>query len=553
MWRGIWSFGGMLLVLSSNVCAQHTRVLHPLHTTPLLSGNFGELRATHLHAGVDFKTGGREGMPVICVKDGRVARINISPTGYGNALYIEHEGSITSVYGHLSRFVPKIEKVARDIQYAKESFAIDENVLARDLFFKAGDTIAYSGNTGGSMGPHLHFEVRNTESEHALNPLCFLTIKDETTPTVRGVYVYPISKEGMRGTPKRVEVKKAPGNLYQAGKVGVPAGRVGMGVQADDFMKDSWNKLGIYEIVVSADGEKVFHLKMDEITFGQGALVNEIKDYDQYRENRLVYTAFGNYQDQLVSVTNTRKGYIRVEKDSTVEVSLALRDIHGHCSNVRLQLVGKLAAPEVLIPVGASLFDHEQSHDVRKGAYSLFLGEGALPYPVICKPELSRRVIDSTRTIDVFSLVKNACPLLKAGRLVVRGKFSDKSVLCLVTKGTRLSPLSTKWRPEGLEASVRVLGEYAVREDEVPPVIAYMGVSTGRKIRFRILDDFSGISTYRVEVNGKWCLFNYDAKNRMLEGSLNEPVFVKGKNKVVLTVGDAVKNIATFETEIIKK
>ena len=162
--------------------------MYPLHGTPLLSGNFGELRATHLHSGLDFKTGGREGLPVICVKDGVVARVKVSPTGYGNALYIEHEGGITTVYGHLSRFVPRVAKVVREIQYNKESFAIDENLVGRQLFFRAGDTIAYSGNSGSYMGPHLHFEVRETESEHALNPLNYLSVADETGPNVRGVY-----------------------------------------------------------------------------------------------------------------------------------------------------------------------------------------------------------------------------------------------------------------------------------------------------------------------------------------------------------------------------
>ena len=121
MWRGIGALLLMLLLLSSNVCAQTDTLLYPLKNVPLLSGNFGELRATHLHTGLDFKTGGREGLPGICVKDGVVARVKVSATGYGNALYLEHEGGITTVYGHLSRFVPRIAKVVRNIQYNKDS------------------------------------------------------------------------------------------------------------------------------------------------------------------------------------------------------------------------------------------------------------------------------------------------------------------------------------------------------------------------------------------------------------------------------------------------
>ena len=141
---------------------------------------------------------------------------------------------------------------------------------------------------------------------------------------------------------------------------------------------------------------------------------------------------------------------------------------------------------------------------------------------------------------------------MKSAPLQVSGKFPEKSVICLLEKNKRFSALKTRWTEEGLEASSRVLGEYTVRQDTIAPVILYMG-RAGRKIRFRIADDLSGISSYRVEVNGKWCLFTYDAKNRLLEGNINEPVFVKGKNRLVLKVEDAVKNIAIFETDIYKK
>ncbi|WP_455511334.1 M23 family metallopeptidase [Butyricimonas paravirosa] len=552
MWRGIGALLLMLLLLSSNVCAQTGTLLYPLKNVPLLSGNFGELRATHLHTGLDFKTGGREGLPVICVKDGVVARVKVSATGYGNALYLEHEGGITTVYGHLSRFVPRIAEVVRNIQYNKESFEVDENMSGYELRFRAGDTIAYSGNTGSSGGPHLHFEVRDTKSEHALNPLRFLSVKDQTGPNVRGVYVYPVSDGGTRNPARRVEVKNTGNRVFRGGKVGVPAGMVGIGIQSDDYMKDSWNKLGVYDLSVSANGQEVFKMTMNELSFDQTFLVNELKDFHHYRENRLVYLTFGNYQGQLLSVCNQNGGFIPVEKDSVVDVAVDLSDINGNRSRIMFQLWGKSPSRELVLADGEKLLMNHQNDSLKKGKYTLWLEADALSYPIVCKPEVSSRLRDSVETIEVFSTGKQIYPLMKNARLVVGGKFPEKSVICLLEKNNRFFALKTRWTGEGLEASPRVLGEYVVRQDTIAPVIFYTG-RAGQKIRFRMVDDLSGISSYRVEVNGKWCLFTYDAKNRLLEGNINEPVFVKGKNRLVLKVEDAVKNIATFETDIYKK
>ena len=552
MWRGIGALLLMLLLLSSNVCAQTDTLLYPLKNVPLLSGNFGELRATHLHTGLDFKTGGREGLPVICVKDGVVARVKVSATGYGNALYLEHEGGITTVYGHLSRFVPRITKVVRNIQYNKESFEVDENMSGYELRFRAGDTIAYSGNSGSSGGPHLHFEVRDTKSERALNPLRFLSVKDQTGPSVRGVYVYPISNEGVRNAARRVEVKNTGNRVFRGGKVGVPAGMVGIGIQSDDYMKDSWNKLGVYDLSVSTNGQEVFKMTMNELSFDQTFLVNELKDFHHYRENRLVYLTFGNYQEQLLSVSNQNGGFIPVEKDSVVDGTVDLSDINGNRSRIMFQLWGKSPSRELVLADGEKLLMNHQNDSLKKGKYTLWLEADALSYPIVCKPEVSSRLRDSIETIEVFSTGKQIYPLMKNARLVVGGKFPEKSVICLLEKNNRFSALKTHWTEEGLEAFPRVLGEYTVRQDTIAPVIFYTG-RAGQKIRFRMVDDLSGISSYRVEVNGKWCLFAYDAKNRLLEGNINEPVFVKGKNRLVLKVEDAVKNIATFETDIYKK
>ena len=315
-----------LSLISLNIFAQD--MIKPIDRPVLLSGNFGELRATHFHSGIDIRTGGVEGLPVVCVKDGKVVRVSVSPTGYGRALYVEHEDGTTTVYGHLQRFNARITALVRQIQYEQESFKIDEEVRDRQLIFHQGDTIAFSGNTGSSGGPHLHFEVRNTRSEHTLNPLLFYKIRDSRIPVVRGVYLYRESASGCVGLVRRVALKQSANGRYTLGQLNIPAGKIGIAVFVTDYMNDSWNKLGIYRLGVVAGKDTLFAMQMDSCSFDQTCFINEIKDFDCYKKKETVYRCFGNYQGQVMGVKNRNQGWITVGEDSIVPVKIDLKDIN---------------------------------------------------------------------------------------------------------------------------------------------------------------------------------------------------------------------------------
>ncbi len=199
----------------------------PLGIEPVVSGSFGELRANHFHSGVDFATQGRIGLPVFAIDNGHISRIVISPVGYGKALYIEHSNGFTSVYAHLNDFAPKIESIITNLQYEKESFAIEQYFRPGEIVVKKGEVIAYSGNTGTSGGPHLHFEIRETEQQKPVNVHFFnLPVKDDVSPHIEAVCIYPLDDNSTvngKNTPLYIPAVFSQGQFYLKGNPKIQA------------------------------------------------------------------------------------------------------------------------------------------------------------------------------------------------------------------------------------------------------------------------------------------------------------------------------------------
>ncbi len=531
----------MLKILSP---AGAQELLPPLDGTMLLSGNFGELRATHFHSGVDMKTGGVEGLPVRCVQDGIVSRVCVSPTGYGNALYIDHPDGTTTVYAHLQRFEPRVATRVREKQYTRESFRVDEPMLAENIRFRRGDTIGYSGNTGSSGGPHLHFEVRTTSTEHTLNPLRFYSIRDTRAPIPKHLYLYAVQDNGSVQRLRSCALKNTGTGRYSAGRHTVPAGKIGIGAFIIDHMNDSWNKLGVYRLTLTVGQDTLYHLSADSCAFHQACFINEVKDFECYKKRETVYRCFGHWQHEVLGVRMRNGGCIPLSQDSTVHALLTLADINGNRSTVALELRGAAPAPDTL-PDG-EILRYDLPHQLTHGPWSLRLPAGSLISSV--RKTLASEP-DTATGSEILMLARKDIPLLKKGTLVLRGRFSPRSVICEVTpEGERL-PVATRHTSDSLCASIGYLNRYTVAEDTLAPTIDYLGKGPGRTLRFRIKDDCSGIASYRGEVNGQWCLFSYDPRTDLLQCLLSEPAFRRGaRNEVRIIVEDKVNN----QTEITK-
>lgn len=510
----------------------------PIGGATLLSGNFGELRATHLHSGIDIKTGGVEGLPVICVQDGVVSRVAVSPVGYGLALYIDHPDGTTSVYGHLQRLEPRLAALVREIQYNKESFRIDENILFRQVRYRKGDTIAYSGNSGSSAGPHLHFEIRNTRTEHTWNPLLFYSVRDMKAPQVKSLGLYAVKADGRVELLRTCPVKNAGGGKYTVGRSVVPAGKIGLGVHVLDYMEDSWNKLGVYTLDVITGADTLYRLSMDSCSFFQSRLINDVKDFDRYKKKETFYRCFGNRQHELLAVRMQGDGTVNVEPDSVVKVTMCFSDINGNVSRLVLELKGKEAESECRSD--DNILRYGVPYVLEQGNWRLELDADALFSSVERVTEVRT---DTVSGREILILSRKDTPLYKKATLEVKGEFTEKSFVCELTSSGRKYPLPTTRTAGSLKAEIGSLNRYTVVDDTIAPSITYLGKGTGGTLRFRIKDNFSGIASYRGEVNGEWCLFSYDPRTAILQCLSTEPMFVKGKsNEVRIVVEDYARN-----------
>ncbi|MCC7031023.1 MAG: M23 family metallopeptidase, partial [Chitinophagaceae bacterium] len=251
--------------------------VNPLSLPFAFVGNFGETRPNHFHSGLDMRTGGKENQAVHAVDEGYISRVKISAGGFGNAIYITHASGYTTVYAHLNKFFPKLEQFVRKQQYQRKQWDIDLNFFPDQFWVRKGSFIAWSGNTGSSQGPHLHFEVRNAKSEAPLNPLLFYSeIQDTQPPVIKQLAWYDGYKSIYQQWPHLLPLVK--GKLKQDTII-VPLSKVFFAIAADDFMPMGYGTLGVYEMRMYADDVPVIAWQLDDISYDLTRYVNALADY----------------------------------------------------------------------------------------------------------------------------------------------------------------------------------------------------------------------------------------------------------------------------------
>lgn len=534
---------------------------NPLDIDLILSGSFGELRSNHFHSGIDIKTKQREGLSIYAPADGYVSRINVGHFGYGKALYILHPNGYTTVYGHLRSYAGDIEKYVKDTQYKNERYELklfpDKNLLP----VKKGDLIAYSGNTGGSGGPHLHFEIRDA-AQRPMNPLLFgIDVPDSKTPIVSAVFAYPIGKDahvnqGQNRTKLRL-IKQKDGNYKTEGITAF--GKIGFGITTYDQWDGASNKNGSYRIETRFNGAENFEVLFNKFSFSETRYLNRYLDYAYWETNKSrVQKLFREQNNPLSVITrDDNNGFVNV-KDSLQSIySIQVSDFKGNRRFISIPIEG--AKMEVLEPKNVleteDYIYSDHSNSITKGKYSIFIPTNSL---------YENTYLNIKTEGDTLVFHEDVIPIhtnITISADISTYKEADRDKLYIGRLNYKGLPYynSTTRIGDKLTAKTRTFGTYVIASDTTPPEIKPVNFSEGKWIsnqnflKVKITDDLSGISSYRATINGKFILMEYDYKKDVLTYNFNDNVNLDSENNLKVIVTDNVGNSATFEAKFFRK
>ena len=519
----------------------------PLRIPLLLSGSFAEMRSNHFHGGLDIKTQGHEGFGVYAAADGWISRIAVSPGGYGNALYISHPNGYMTVYAHLSRFADPVASFVKDLQYERESFAI-QSFPNRDQFpVKKGEQIAWSGNSGGSAGPHLHFEVRDERTAEPVNPALWgFEIPDTTPPRIYRYKVYAKGPEsvirlrdkvsgGWRtigpGEDAFVELIRQNGGIVMQRVDRIEAsGPIAFGVQTHDFHEGSNNLLGQYKIDLTVNGEPLFRSTLERYSFDQTRYLNAHVDYAERRSSgRWVQRSHVLPGNALSMYESANNGILNVQAGQTYALEYLVEDVFGNSAGFSFDVTGIPSPIErAADPSPAYLMKHDEPFTWRGSDYTLRAQSGTVyddlefEYGSTAPPSTSRPVYSNRIRIHRPDVPVHNRYQLSIRPSTLPEELRDKATLGLVGSQGSVSWAGGSWDGSSVTSSLRTFGDFVVTVDTEPPSIRPLNISPGKdmsrtgEIRFRIRDDFSGVSEYRGTIDGKWVLFEYDSKYSLL-------------------------------------
>ena len=571
----------LTLILAAATVAAHGQAL-PAHdyaypvkgVQQFYSANFGEMRPNHFHSGIDIKTDGATGKEVVAVADGYVTRLVVQPGGYGRALYVVHEDGTTSVYGHLSKFRSDIEKHVREERLRRRKNSVDLYFAPWQWKVSKGETIALSGNTGTSYGPHLHFELRQTSTARTMNTIAMGIIepKDDIPPVI--VRLHYIEVDTLHGVPvnaprKSYEVHSRAGGGYALADSVVNVGRNGyFVVEVTDRKNDVQNRFGVYRLSWAADGQKRFEYRMDGFTFDRSRYCNAASYYPIQLTSKTEAIRLARIDGNLRNFYRTLvdDGRVSAAAGESQLIEIEAEDDCGNISQLAFTVVGKdddrcFRATEGM----AEEFVVDRHKDFRfgNGEIDVSIPADALYESVFFKYANGAKTCASTPSVRVLSPVHSvldaSIPLQKGMTVSIRydGPEHLRSKAVLARRNASGKPVYAGGKYESygaVSATVTTAGDYMIVADTVPPTVKPRfaegaDLSKSSSLSFDIADNFSGVASYEGTIDGQWAIFDWMPVSGRLIHNFADGDVARGKRHTVrMTLTDNCGNKRTVES-----
>ena len=539
----------------------------PMKIDLILAGNFGEMRDNHFHTGLDIKTAGVEGQNLYAVEEGYVSRIRISPWGYGLAVYIDHPNGLTSLYAHMKSFSGKIDSLAYSKQKQNEAYVLDEIVLEDSVYVKKGEFIGLSGNSGSSNAPHLHFEIRETKTEHSINPLlfkCFRSkIPDTTNPTISGIKLYAVSEKGYMIPGKSIyySCKTVEGKLIV--NEGQPIdiaplltenSYLAVGVHTTDKLNGAGNICGIYHTQFSKDNQTLHEMKIEYLNFDHNRFMNTHQDYVEFDKNNK------HIHKHFKTVVNPLAIYIQAKGILPWNLSIGSYkvdawDAHGNKTVLEFSLkkTGDEYSKNPFDEAGKYYFPDSVNVMLREDFQVLM--EPATFYEPLQR--IFKRDTVSEYLSPIYQFGEYSIPVQQ--KYDVRIKVPElpenfpiyKLGVGLISDKNYLSYVGGDYVEGWVEGAPRNFGRFVLIVDTIAPVITPLDFTEGkiitkfRNLQLEITDNLSGVNTYKAYLNGKWVLMEYHRREGKYVIPINErskPILRTGNNKLRVVAKDSKGN-----------
>jgi hypothetical protein len=543
-----WLFS-ILFTLNSQEYNLNSPIDLPLN----LSGTFGEFRSSHFHYGLDVTTNKKPGYNVYSIDSGSIVRINVSTSGYGKVLYISHPNGLTSIYAHLKEFSPKIQEYIKTQQYLNKSYSIQKFFNNGEIKVNKGDLIGYTGNTGGSSGPHLHFEIRDTKSQNPINPLSFnYKYDDSNRPIIKSLYVFDEGDSFKKNNPKKYEIKKINDSLYIADKI-IYSNKIGIGIEVYDRQsKNNYNRNGVYEVKMFLDSVLNFSYKMDKINIDESVFRKIFYDYSLLKtKKKRIQKVYYPPNSKLNFLNhNVSTGiFISSDKDEK-DVLLEVSDWNNNISYLNFKIEGNTSNLLEKSIDGIEIATN-QKYLIKKNNSEIGFKKNSF---------FNNVALNIKYKNDTLKIDEDLYPLRKSYNIKIFKQVEDsiikrQSYIGLINKNGTVSYLKTNKKDNFFSTNSSILGSYTLSRDSINPEVKPLNfslnkdISNQKTIRLRVYDKTSGIKSYNVLINDKWALFEHEPKSNLIFHQIEDGIIKNGENNINIKVIDGVGN----ETEINSK